>query len=262
MRENRYQSLFPSPALVPVQGRGLYFNIGVDMIQNMERKLQFSIGEFYHIYSRGVDKRDIFLDHGDHARFMKLLFLCNGTEPIVFRLVQNQPLDKIERGTKLASVGAYCLMPNHFHLLVRETVEGGIAKYLGKLLTGYSMYFNKKHERVGTLFSSRFHASHADSDEYLRYLFSYIHLNPAKLIKPDWREQGFSDTDRPLVIKHLSAYPYFSYQDYANDGQNNRGEILNRVDFPEYFQSAHDFSDFINDWLAYNDPIQGRGAFL
>lgn len=231
------------------------------MILSMERKLKFSIGEFYHIYSRGVDKRNIFTNQDDYIRFTKLLFLCNGTEPIVFRLIQNQPLDKIERGKKLASVGAYCLMPNHFHLLVRETTEGGITKYLGKLLTSYSMYFNKKHERVGTLFSSRFHAVHADSDEYLRYLFSYIHLNPVKIIKPNWREQNLADLDRSLIMKHLSAYPYSSYQDYASGNQNNRGQILNREDFPEYFQSVHDFSDFINDWLAYNDPIQGRGLY-
>ncbi len=235
--------------------------MAVGKIKIMERKLEFSVGEYYHIYSRGVDKRDIFLGQDDYTRFMKLLFLCNGTEPIVFRLIQNQPLDEIKRGTKLASVGAYCLMPNHFHLLARETVEGGITKYLGKLLTSYSMYFNKKNERVGTLFSSRFHAAHADSDEYLRYLFSYIHLNPVKLIKPDWRERGLLDIDRPLILKHLFAYPYSSYQDYVGDNQNSRGQILNREDFPEYFQSAHDFSDFINDWLAYSDPIQGRGLY-
>ncbi len=225
----------------------------------MERKLQFSVGEFYHIYSRGVDKRNIFLNQNDHARFMKLLFLCNGSEPIVFRLVQNKPLDKIKRGEKLTSIGAYCLMPNHFHLLARETIEGGITRYMGKLLTSYSMYFNKKHERIGTLFSSRFHASHADSDEYLRYLFSYIHLNPVKIIKPNWRERGLLNADRTLIIKHLSSYPYSSYQDYSNDDKNNRGQILNREDFPEYFQSTRDFSDFINDWLLYNDTVQGRG---
>src|SRR3989338_837348 len=77
------------------------------------RKLSFSIDEYYHIYSRGVDKRIIFLDDNDRHRFMRLMFLCNGDKPVIYRDTQNLSLQKIDMGKRLVAIGAYCLMPNH-----------------------------------------------------------------------------------------------------------------------------------------------------
>ena len=87
-------------------------------------------------------------------------------------------------------------MPNHFHILVKEKIENGISKFMGKLTTGYSMYFNKRYDRTGSLFQGVFKSVHADSDEYLKYLFAYIHLNPIKLINPEWKENGIKDKNR------------------------------------------------------------------
>ena len=140
-------------------------------------------------------------------------------------------------------------MSNHFHLLVREKVEGGITKFMGKLSTGYSMYFNKKNERSGALFEGRFKAKHADTDEYLKYLFSYIHLNPVKLIDPEWKENGIGDRGR--AKEYLAKYDYSSYPEYLGTIRPEKG-VLERDVFPEYFLEPKDFEGFIDDWLAFS----------
>ena len=226
----------------------------------MQRKFDFSIGEFYHIYNRGNGKMDIFLDARDRKRFIFLLLVCNTTKPVVIKnifrqYIQGRPLDQIVKDIKkekeetLVDIGVYCLMPNHFHLLLHEKIEGGITKFMSKLLTGYSMYFNKKYERTGSLFEGKFKAEHADKNEYLKYLFAYIHLNPVKLIEPKWRDVGVADMTR--VKKHLKEYKYSSYIDYLG-GDREEKLILNKEAFPEYFEGFKDFEDFIDEWIDYN----------
>jgi len=216
----------------------------------MERKFNFSVGEFYHVYNRGNDKRGIFLNSHDLDRFINLLFVCNSNKPVVFKIIQGESLDTIDRGESLVDIGAYCLMPNHFHLLVREKVEGGISMFMKKLSTGYVMYFNKKNERTGKLFEGAFKATHVDNDEYLKYLFAYIHLNPVKLIDPVWKEKGISDKEK--AKEYLNIYKYSSYLDYI--GQNREeAALLNKSAFPEYFTDFKEFSDFISEWLGYQN---------
>ena len=106
------------------------------------RKNSFAKDEYYHLYSRGVDKRTIFLDSQDEKRFIRLLFLCNGSVPIIYRDIKELPLVSVEKGECVTAIGAYCLMPNHFHLLVRETTEGGISAFMHRFSTAYTMYFN------------------------------------------------------------------------------------------------------------------------
>ena len=218
----------------------------------MERKLNFSVDEYYHIYNRGVEKRDIFLSDEDRDRFIRLLYLSNSVKPFVFRDVQNLPLSQIHRGNLRVAIGAYCLMPNHFHLLIRETVEGGISAFMEKLSTGYSMYFNKKYKRIGSLFQGRFQAQHADNDNYLKYLFSYIHLNPVKFIDPDWKENGITDLQK--TKEYLSKYAYSSYNDFFNKTRPEQ-TILNKEAFPEYFETEYDFEECLEDWLTYNEEF-------
>jgi len=215
----------------------------------MERRFNFSIDEFYHVYNRGNNKSVIFLNDADRRRFQKLLYVCNGSEPVVFKTIQGMPLDEIKRGETLVDIGAYCLMPNHFHLLLREKKDDGISLFIEKLLTGYSMYFNKKNDRTGKMFEGRFKATHVDKDEYLKYLFSYIHLNPVKIIDQKWKENGIAN--REAAKKYLLAYHYSSYRDYIGE---NREEIkiLNKNAFPEYFSGVKDFEQFIDEWLSFN----------
>ena len=215
----------------------------------MERKLQFAVGEYYHVYSRGVEKRNIFHSDFDRTRFIKLLFLANNTNQFIFRDIEHLPLSNIDRGDGMIAIGAYCLMPNHFHILIKQTLKNGLSLFMQTLTTGYSMYFNRKHDRVGPLFQSRFKAEHVNEDSYLKYLFAYIHLNPIKLIEPKWREEGINDTNK--TKKFLTDYKYSSYQDYIGKTREE-SLILSRNEFPEYFSSTSNYEGFINEILRSN----------
>ena len=225
----------------------------------MLRKCEFSIEEFYHIYNRGNGKNNIFLNKNDYIRFMFLLFVANGEEPVrvdnwVVRHCHEQGrsllniMEEINKGETLVEIGAYCLMPNHFHLLLGEKTEGGITKFMKKLLTVYSMYFNKKNERTGSLFEGRFKAEYVDNDNYLKYLFSYIHLNPIKLIKSNWKEVGIKNVKR--TKRYLKEYKYSSYVDYLGEDRKEK-LILNKEAFPEYFEEFKDFEMFIDEWIDH-----------
>ena len=112
------------------------------------RKQNFAVGENYHLYNRGIEKRIIFLDKQYYEHFSLLMYLCNSSRSITLRDIG----ERFDRGETIVNIGAYCLMPNHFHILVQEKVKNGISLYMKKLLTGYAMYFNKKYERTGRLF--------------------------------------------------------------------------------------------------------------
>lgn len=218
----------------------------------MERKIVFSANEFYHLLNRGTDKRKIFLEHKDYLRFIILLFVCNGSKPVNLRDQFPKGLSfgdvvSIDKGETLLDIGAYCLMPNHFHLFVRGKTEKGISKFAEKLLTGYSMYFNKKYGRTGRLFEGTFKASHVNGDQYLKYLFAYIHLNPIKLINPEWREKGIVNIEKSK--KFLEKYSYSSYFDYIGKDREEK-IILEKGAFPEYFSNIKDFTDFMDIWLS------------
>ncbi len=205
--------------------------------------------EYYHVYNRGVEKRRIFLDKKDRERFLRLLYLANGEKPYVLRLVQGLPLNEIDVGKRQAAIGAYVLMPNHFHILFKETREGGISAFMEKLQTGYAMYFNKKYERVGALFQGTFKAQHVSRDEHLEYLFAYIHLNPVKIVEPKWKEQGVKNPED--VQRYLESYRYSSYPEYV-ETPREESVILTKDAFPEYFSERHDFKDFLDDWFSYS----------
>lgn len=216
------------------------------------RSFQFALGEFYHVYNRGVDKRTIFADVADYQRFVELLYITNTTQPTDLRTISRHH-DSVydwDRGEQLVAIGAYCLMPNHFHLLVTPLMEQGVSQFMNKLCTSYSMYFNRRYERTGSLFEGKFKGKHAASDEYLKYLFSYIHLNPIKLMQPDWKERGIGDAIQ--AYEYARSYRYSSLQDM---GKTIRPEhrILNTSIFPDYFLQVSDKRDELISWLQYTE---------
>ena len=185
----------------------------------------------------------------DRDRFSALLYLANQDDPADLKLQGSTLLEITERtGEPLVEIIAYCLMPNHFHLLLREIEDGGISKFMQKLTTGYTMYFNKRRERNGALFQGRFKATHVADDRYLRYLISYIHLNPIKLIEPKWKEIGI--TDKARAEQYLENYAESSYLDYLGR-KRPEGMLLSREALPEYFSSGADFKTFVTEWLTY-----------
>lgn len=221
----------------------------------MGRKLEFGVGEFYHVFNRGTDKRLIFLDDHDRERFLRSLLLFNSTVPTESRHHGGRSSAGFWNSKKrraretLVEIGAYCLMPNHFHLLVREKQAGGLSLFMRKLLTSYSMYFNLKNKRRGALFESRFGATHANTDDYLRYLFAYIHLNPIKIIEPGWPQTELGGMDQ--AMEHLKNYRFSSYLDYQAENERPEQKILNKAAFPDYFQTPADFGRLLKDWLLY-----------
>lgn len=214
----------------------------------MNRKTVFAEGEYYHVYNRGVEKRTIFLDDMDRRRFQALLYLCNGEKSIVYRLIQGETLYQTEVEEKKCAIGAYALMDNHFHILLREIKENGISEFMQKLTTSYSMYFNKKNQRVGALFQGVFKAEHVDRDEYLKYLYAYIHLNPVKLFDPHWRDEGVRD--RVGTKNFLDQYTHSSYPDYQGETREEN-VILSTAEFPEYFETTREFDELVSYWLDY-----------
>jgi len=223
----------------------------------MTRRITFAEEEYFHLYNRGTEKRDIFLTSEDYLRFMALLYACNTNKPVVIKL-QGRTLEDVlrtQRDDNIVDIGAYCLMPNHFHLLVREKTGGGISKFMQKLITGYTMYFNKKNERTGSLFQGKFKAQHADTDRYLSYLLSYIHLNPVKLLESKWKIDGIKDKEK--VENFLDGYAYSSYPDYFGTLKRGEEEIINKQCLPDYFSQEDAFERQIGDWLEYQNEFQG-----
>jgi len=219
------------------------------------RNVTFVPGEFYHLYNRGTEKRTLFKDGADHKRFIDLLYLSNSGVGINVRDVRRTHHDifDFDRGKTLVDIGAYCLMPNHFHILVTPRTDTGLAEFMRKLGTSYSMYFNKRYERTGALFEGKFKAKHADTDEYLKYLFAYIHLNPVKLIQSDWKEKGI--LNREAAYQYVSTFQYSSLPDHI--GQERPENIIIDVKaFPEYFvhHDAHKADLF--DWLSFGEELQ------
>jgi putative transposase len=137
-------------------------------------------------------------------------------------------------------------MPNHFHILITEKREGGISKFMQKLSTSYSMYYNKKYERTGSLFEGKFKSQHVEEDKYLKYLFSYIHLNPVKLIQKDWKEKGIRNEKE--AKDYLKKYSYSSYLDFTGE-KRVQNQILNIESFPKYFPNKTLFIEEIFEWL-------------
>ena len=215
------------------------------------RKISFAPGEYYHIYNRGNSKQKIFLDKKDHDRFIKLIFVCNSKKNINFRDLFQSSHDvfAFDRGDTLVDVGAYCLMPNHFHLLIKEKDSGNITLFMQKLATAYVMYFNKKYERNGSLFEGKFKSQHINSDRYLKYIFAYIHLNPVKLIDSKWREMGIKDRNKSYNF--CRQYPHSSLGILDRKENHEYHQLLNLAVFPRYFPNYGEHELEIFEWLNF-----------
>lgn len=203
------------------------------------RKQNFAPSEFYHLYNRGTDKRIIFLDRQDYNHFLFLMYVCNTTKSIELRNIN----ENFDRGENIVDIGAFCLMPNHFHILIKEKNEIGISKYMLKLMTSYSMYFNKKYKRTGKLYEGVFKSTHANNDNYLKYLYSYTHLNPAKLIDKNWKENKQKNITN--LLQYVFNYQYSSLKEYLNLDF----KIVSPAPFPTYFKKPIEHKKELFEWL-------------
>ena len=206
-------------------------------------KRAFSANEIYHVLNRGVDKRKIFIDDGDYSRFLHDLFEFNDTEQVNntaycfrnrpnFNDIASRYIGVRERKPRklLVDVLAFCLMPNHYHLLLKPNFDDGVTQFMKKLNIGYAKYFNEKYERSGALFQGRFKAKNVSSDEYLVHLSRYIHLNPLT---------GFI-----VDMDSLEEYQWSSYREYLNLASTN---TVNTTEVLSFFKKPGEYSKFVLD---------------
>jgi putative transposase len=217
------------------------------------RQTNFSQGEFYHVYNRGNSKQIIYRNQDDFERFQKLLFLCNSKNNVSFRDADDLKAGvySVEQVEPLVSIGAYCLMSNHFHILLTPLVEGGVGLFMQKISTAYVMYVNKRYKRKGGLFEGSFKSVHAETDRYLKYLFSYIHLNPtAKTPRSNLGE--YTKLELDSLVNKVGTYSYSSLGDYLGR-EREEGLILDKEAFPDYFSSQTDLKTELGEWIVYGD---------
>lgn len=203
------------------------------------RNHSFAPGEWYHCYNRGVEKRVTFYDSADYQRFQSLLYTSNATLPPDNSRLRRAPLsvlieEESRKGERIVAVGAYALMPNHFHIVLKELDGVGIPRFMQKVLTGYTMYFNKRYERTGPLFSGVFKSRPVLTDRYFQHLMSYVHLNPASVIDQRWKLRGKLSTEH--IQNGLESYPHSSLYDFLSQDSRSEKEILS----PEIL-SAYEF---------------------
>jgi len=212
------------------------------------RKLVFANDEVYHIFNRGVEKRPTFTDKRELDRGIKALdFYRFANLPLKlskFLVLSESDKTKFIQKVhgeyqKLVLIICYCLMPNHFHFLVKQIKENGVSTFAANFTNSYTKYFNTKHERVGPLFQGLFKAVRVESDEQLIHVSRYIHLNPVSsfLIRPD----------------QLENYQWSSYPEYL-DLSSER--IADKEIVLELFPSKEKYKQFVLDQVNYARELE------
>jgi putative transposase len=221
------------------------------------RNIVFSKDEYYHIYNRGVEKKILFKDDKDYEYFIRSLYFSLSDEMFKQQQLKELSFSDYPIKKRVVSIGAYVLMPNHFHLLVKVKDKKEFSTFMNKLQTSYAMYFNNKYVRTGRLFQGTFKAKHIDQDEYLKYLYGYIHLNPIKKINPVWKSDKKINISKTLA--YLQDFKYSSYLDYIAPDGREESKILDMNAFPSYFKSKQAFQKMIDFWIKYRSTfLQGN----
>ncbi|MBI5456134.1 transposase [Candidatus Kaiserbacteria bacterium] len=218
--------------------------------------------ELYHVLNRGVDKRTIFLDDQDRHRFVHDLFIFNDSKPAenteyfysrTTKSVESIDLRgrykdgyKPDKRKQIVDIHAWCLMGNHYHLLLSSRVDNGITKFLMKLNVGYAKYFNERYKRAGTLFQGRTKKVRIATDAHFMHIMNYIHLNPLDFLKgaDQWRDLTVKNP--PAALKHLENYRWSSFQDYS--GRSNFPSIISTDLFgDEHRNYKKDIARYLED---------------
>ncbi|OGZ44334.1 MAG: hypothetical protein A3J55_03490 [Candidatus Ryanbacteria bacterium RIFCSPHIGHO2_02_FULL_45_17b] len=220
-----------------------------------------------HIVNRGVDKRVIFNDNQDYLRFIHDMFEFNDEEPInstwyKFKKSNNPEISVIRRRNiekaprkLLVDILAFCLMPNHYHLLLTPRKENAVPKFMKKLNMGYARYFNTKNTRSGALFEGRYRSVDVIEQAHFLYVPFYIHLNPLDLHAPSWRNGLIQNSSEALNF--LENYRWSSFPDYM--GKKNFPSVTSRDFLLEFFEGAEKHKQDMLDWLQEREP-DGKGS--
>lgn len=203
---------------------------------------------YYHVFNRGVAHQPTFLRERDYERFLFYLSYYRHKEaPVRLSKLLQIPKDvrnKILEGLEIANdviveIVAYCCMPNHFHILLKQRADGGVSLFMRKVTDGYTRYFNTKHQRVGPVFQGAFKAVHISNNEQLLHVSRYIHLNP--VVSAVVRKNDFL------------AYPWSSLKNYMN---NKISSFVNSQPILENFRDPQKYLEFVNDQIDYGKRLE------
>jgi putative transposase len=216
----------------------------------MSRK--FLTNGFYHVFDRGVEKRNIFRDNNDYIRFIHDLYEFNDKKPAPPYIRRNssdvgRPTSYIVERDKLVNLHTFVLMPNHYHAIIEPIKENGVYLFVKKLHSGYARGFNEKHKRSGYLFQGRYKDVYIKDDEQLAHLVCYIHSNPLSLWKENWKDKKLTKLEIKQAIKFLEKYKWSSHLDYW--GIKNFPSIINNKFLLELFGGLEKYRKFFIDWL-------------
>ncbi len=184
------------------------------------------------------------------------LFEFNDDNPVSWQYRQHyenssRSVQERKKRIMLVEILAFCLMPNHFHLVLRQLQEKGISSFMRKIGAGFGIYYNKKYQRSGHIFQGRYRAVHIKNDKQLITLFVYVHTNPAAIVVPNWKEKGINNPEK--VIDFLEKYRWSSYLDYLQN--KNFPSLTNREFLTEIMGGIEGCRKFVEDWIRFKKEL-------
>ena len=235
------------------------------------RKEEFANKEIYHIILRALDNNLIFKDENDYYRGIFSIYEFNNTSPVQIwkrrrdRIIEKNKKKSGEDGPRpdlrdlMVNVLAFCFMPNHIHLLLRQLSDNGITKFMSKVGTGYAGYFNRKYQRKGHVFQNRFSSVHIKDNNQLIIVFNYININPTSLLEPNFKEIGIKNPKK--VVRFIEEYKWSSYQDYV--GIKNFPSVTQREFMNEIIGGEEECKELLKDWIMYKkERTKSNNLFL
>ncbi|MEI8348524.1 MAG: transposase [Candidatus Omnitrophota bacterium] len=208
------------------------------------------VDSVYHVFTRSIAEFRIFNNENEFLRMLEAIRYYQREKPEIkfskfIHLEEGSQRNKKESFSgkeKLIEIIAYCLMPTHVHLILRQLKENGISVFMGNILNSYSKYFNTKHKRKGPLWETRFKSVLVESDEYLIHLTRYIHLNPTTA----------------MLIDRPENWKFSSYQEYLSQANEDKmcryDDLLNII--------PHSYKEFVEDRIAYQQELEKIRNFL
>lgn len=224
------------------------------------RKEEFINGNVYHTILRALDDNLVFKDDNDYYRGIFSIYEFNNANPVEIWIRRKQRKQEKALGDRvsqspqrdlLVDVLAFCFMPNHIHLLLKQISDNGITKFMRKLGVGYAGYFNRKYQRKGYVFQNRFLSVYIKDDNQLQVVFNYIHANPASLIAPDFKNMGIKNPNK--VMKFINNYKWSSYQDYL--GVKNFPSVTEREFMLSIIGDNNGCKEILENWIMYKKEL-------
>ena len=191
-------------------------------VYNMRRRI-FLRNNYYHVYNRRPDGELLFFNPGNYIHCLRL----------------------VKRYYKKCNVSiiAYCLMPNHYHFLLRQETDQSLSKFINTAFNAYVQAVNRQQQRKGTLFEGRFKSVHVDRDAYLMHVCRYIHLNPVEA----------------KLVDHPSKWAYSNYLEWINQ---RKGTLIDEQFIRDYFLTPDAYKQFVDDYRGYNHSQKLLGPYV